>query len=393
MSRDGNGDVEGVGGIPTDGPDNAPTDDRIDDVDRYLDRACGHLKVGSSLRAHLRDEIRGHLLEAIEGHISGGLAREEAVARAIEDLGDPAEVAAGLEGVYGRHAVRLLIEKAMEWKERTMKTGWKWTFVAHAALAVILVAEVLFVLLAAVYVFPLVSFEFDSMDLETPSYMQVARNLVQWIFDWGPALLALGAAALAVFEWRYRGESKPMVRLAAGGLSAVLLMGLLWLVAISMSVPLVQLHLTWRDDWAATVVRRRAVEAEEAYRDLEQALAAERLDQVAPAAMRLSSAVRRLQRGRASLLGLLALHRDGELGALRDTLRDIEECSGTLARFRKPTLGKTEEEQRISIERAYARLTSSVEGWPQAGEEPSDSRGSGGNGDGEGHPVGPSGSP
>lgn len=94
--------------------------------------------------------------------------------------------------------------------------------------------------------------------------------------------------------------------------------------------------------------------------------------------MRLSSAVRRLQRGKTSLLGLLALHKDGELGALRDTLRDIEECSGALAHFRKRKLGKAEEEQRIRIERAYARLTSSVEGWPQAAEEPSDSRDSGG---------------
>ena len=99
----------------------------MNELERYLDQVCPSLRVSSSLRRHLREELKEHLTEAIEANVAEGLSQEDAAARAIAAFGPPAMVGEGLEAVYGRRLFSVVIEKAMEWKEKTMKTGWKWT--------------------------------------------------------------------------------------------------------------------------------------------------------------------------------------------------------------------------------------------------------------------------
>ena len=106
----------------------------METIERYLDHVCGSLGGSSSLRRHLREELREHLTEAMDSHVAAGLSPEEAAAKAVEAFGSPATVSEELGIVYGRRLLAVVVEKAMAWKERTMKTGWKWSFVAHLAL-------------------------------------------------------------------------------------------------------------------------------------------------------------------------------------------------------------------------------------------------------------------
>jgi hypothetical protein len=351
--------------------DEGKSPERMDVIEQYVDHACGHLGLASSLKEHIRDEIRGHLLEAIEVHVARGMPREEASERAIEEFGDPGEVAEGLKAVYGRHAVRLLIEKAMEWKELTMKSGWKWSFVAHLMLGVLVLAEILLIFGAACYVFPVIEMEYKTLGLELPSYWQTTLSILRTVVVWQGLLVALLVLAIGVFEWRYRGENKPMVRLAAGGVAGVVLMGLVSVVAFASTVPLVQLHFQLDSERAVAVVRRDAVEAEAAYQEILRAFAAEQPRNAAAGAHRLHSAMSDLKRSWVGTLGLAALEQESRLGSLRDLVREVENCARDLSRPESDTL--TGEERKRGYERlrsAYERLSSAVEGWPKASKEP-----------------------
>jgi hypothetical protein len=340
-------------------------------IDGYLDRACGSLGLSAGLREHIRDELRAHLLDAVEGHMAHGLSRPEAVSRAIEEIGDPAEVAAGLKGVYGRHVVRLLIEKAMEWKERTMKSSWKWSFVAHLMLAIVLVAEVLFILGASSYIFPLVAAEYESLDLELPAYCQTTLSVVRWFF-WQQGLPLLGVCllALALFEWRYRGDEKPLVRLALGGTVAVALMALVWAVAISMSVPHVQLYFQRNDERAAAVALREAVAAETAYGEIRRAMAAGRPDEASAAARRLRTSLAEIERSRGGILGLAALERASELGHLRELVRELADSARAIEALGHQSAEVEARRLNARLEASYARLTQAAQGWPKVEDAP-----------------------
>ena len=106
----------------------------MSEIESYLDHVCRGVAGSRSLRQHIREELREHLTEAVERHAAGGLPENEAARRAIEEFGQAEMVSEGLQDIYGRRLVALLVEKAMEWKERTMKSDWKWSFVGNLAL-------------------------------------------------------------------------------------------------------------------------------------------------------------------------------------------------------------------------------------------------------------------
>src|SRR5688500_13202648 len=126
----------------------------MDQLEHYLDQVCRSIGGPRSLRQHVRQELREHLRDAAAEHRSAGLSEEESLARALEDFGGPEQVRSELEATHGHRLLPVVIDKAMHWKEITMKAKWLWTSWAYVALAGTIVLEVLWITFAVVMLVP-----------------------------------------------------------------------------------------------------------------------------------------------------------------------------------------------------------------------------------------------
>jgi hypothetical protein len=212
----------------------------MDDLERYLDRVCRGLGGAASLRRHLREELREHIREAAERYKATGLAPDEALQKAISDFGEPGSVHEGLEDVYGRDVMGILIEKAMQWKEKTMKAKWLWSGTASLLLLVAICAQGFFSFCAVWLILPKLKEIFKDVGQELPRYairfLQLADFLIfgyGWLWVCVPLLLAW-----AVFEWRYRGEHKSLIRLSALTLVSLTTTALMWWAGIVATIPM-----------------------------------------------------------------------------------------------------------------------------------------------------------
>src|SRR5688572_28432611 len=97
-----------------------------DKLERYLDQVCRGIAGPRELRQHVRQELRGHLMDAVAEHRTAGLDEATAVERALADFGGPEEVRAELEATHGHRLLGVIIDKAMQWKETTMKGKYLW---------------------------------------------------------------------------------------------------------------------------------------------------------------------------------------------------------------------------------------------------------------------------
>lgn len=180
------------------------------------------------MRQHVRQELREHLLDAAAAHEAAGLSREQAMAKAIEDFGGPREVRDGLEDAHGARVSAIVLEKAMQWKEMTMRAKWLWTTWAHLALAIVISLEVLFICGSMVFLVP--RFEYLAVHVwrggtsmgDGPEFLDWSLgflgNMIWWMRNWWiPTVIV--AMLWFIFEWRVRTENKTMMRL--GGMSAL----------------------------------------------------------------------------------------------------------------------------------------------------------------------------
>lgn len=62
-------------------------------IDRYLEDVDSYLRVDRDHRERVLAEIQGHLHDAVEAHITQGAQPQEAMRRAIAELGPPQDVA------------------------------------------------------------------------------------------------------------------------------------------------------------------------------------------------------------------------------------------------------------------------------------------------------------
>lgn len=218
----------------------------MDMLEQYLDQVCRRIAGARDMRQHVRQELREHLPDAAAVHETAGLSKEQALAKAIEDFGGPREVRDGLEDAHGARVSAIVLEKAMQWKEMTMKAKWLWTTWAHLALAIVIALEVSFICGSVVFLVP----RFDYLARHVwrgGTSMGESSGLLEWslaFFDgvrwwaqnwWIPAIIV--AALWVVFEWRVRSENKTLMRL--GGMSALavgLTAGLLTMV-VAMTMP------------------------------------------------------------------------------------------------------------------------------------------------------------
>jgi len=210
------------------------------DVEEYLNRVCRDLSAPASLRRHLREELRTHIEEAIARHQTSGAPPEEAARMAVEEFGDPGMVRDELQGVHGQRLVSLLIDRAMEWKVRTMTSEWKWAFVGHFALLLVIAVQLLLISAIAVMIMPIVVEHYSSLQLDAPRYLTGMIDALRFFertwYVWA-SLLLLG---VVMFEWRGPKTGKSVIRLGIGASTALALTVAAVLVTAGVIVPLVQ---------------------------------------------------------------------------------------------------------------------------------------------------------
>src|SRR5262249_23264926 len=161
---------------------------------------------------HVRQELREHLLDAVAQHRAAGMSEEASLDRALEEFGKPEDVRSELEATHGQRMIAVLIDKAMQWKERTMRAKWMGVSWAHLTLAVVIALEVLLIWFNVMYIIPrfqklLRDGMIDASGLEEQGVLWMANFLDHLKYVGGGYttwLLLLAIAAIALFEWRVK---------------------------------------------------------------------------------------------------------------------------------------------------------------------------------------------
>jgi hypothetical protein len=308
----------------------------MNDVERFLDRACCGVGGSHELRRHLRKELHGHLASEIERNVATGMAQEEAVQKAIEEFGDPVMIRDGLQTVHGRRLLTLLIEKSMIWKEKTMKTGWKWSFVAHVALVLTIALEVYFLTAARMYIFPLIFGLHHDLGTPTFAYIDALPRFCHWLyleFVWIPCLLSV-LAGWGVFEWKYHSENKSIVRLASLSLLSFVMFLSMAIICVPMTIDLAMLprqiydsQMNLTPQQAERIVLPKISEADVAFKELGEAIDREDWPAVDLSADLLSDTCESLHETSVSIMLLAGESQRNNLAEIRDFLDEIEKTS------------------------------------------------------------------
>ena len=215
----------------------------MDKLEQYLDQVCRSIGGPRSLRRHVRQELREHLLDAAAQHRAGGLSDEEALDRALKEFGKPEEMRSDLEATHGHRVLAVVIDKALEWKEKTMRAKWLWTTWATAALVVVIALAVMFIACTELFIVP----KFNQLmrdGLIDPAIIdeQGVSRMLSWlnnfheIAEYATVWALLAAVLWGLFEWRVKSENKTLMRLSALGTVAIGLMAVVWFTAATLLI-------------------------------------------------------------------------------------------------------------------------------------------------------------
>lgn len=219
----------------------------MDKLEHYLDQVCRGIAGPRSLRQHIRQELREHLMDAVSEHENAGVTHEAAIERALEEFGGPEEVRRELEATHGHRLMTVVVDKAMQWKEKTMKAKWLWTTWAHLALGLVIVLQLMFIYAAFIFVVPKFWYfqKAGWLNGRGPNANEAevfAHSFIgyfeQWLREWQLWAFPTVLIAWLVYEWRFRGENKSFIRLSAMGTLAVTLTILSVLMAYSLIIPM-----------------------------------------------------------------------------------------------------------------------------------------------------------
>ena len=203
----------------------------MDKLEHYLDQVCRSIGGPKALRQHVRQELREHLLDAVAEHKAAGLPEDAALDRALEEFGKPEEVRGELEATHGHRLLPVVIDKAMQWKEMTMKAKWLWTTWAYLAVVLLIVLELFFIIFNMLFLLPKyqklrrVGIIDPAMDEEFGiGWMTRFLAGLHAVGNYTTYLLFGAVAVWGLFEWRVKSENKSLIRFAVFGTVALALM-------------------------------------------------------------------------------------------------------------------------------------------------------------------------
>jgi hypothetical protein len=305
----------------------------MDKLEHFLDQICRSIGGPKSLRQHVRQELREHLLDAAAEHRAVGMSEADALDRAVEDFGGPEEVRLGLEETHGHRLLPVVIDKAMQWKERTMRAKWLWTTWAHLALAGVIALEVMWLTFANIFLVP--KFKklmhdgmIDPAILEQQGWTWVASFLENLSYVGGHYttwLLLLTIVVCGLFEWRVRSENKSFIRLSCWGTAAVGLMVIGILTAGSLVIPY-QLAAPAMGRMARPFAMQQIASIDTSIAAIEQALAKKNWESIQEHANRASEALDRLVSAAPAVYSLTPEHGPPSLEELRTQLKAANGC-------------------------------------------------------------------
>jgi len=238
-------------------------------LEHYLQQVCRSMGGPKALREHVRQELREHLLDAVAQHKTAGLEEQQAIDRALAEFGTPETVRSELEATHGhRMMLAMVIDKAMEWKEKTMKAKWLWASWTYVMVVGIIALEILFCCFSVMFLLPKIK------KLRADGYLMMdeqSRPWLTWMFNfldgvgdimtqWLWPLVLTPLVLWGLFEWRVKSENKPFMRLSAlnsvalGLLFVVVLMGASMVLPFLISMPAVgKMARTWAVEQFAIV--------------------------------------------------------------------------------------------------------------------------------------------
>lgn len=149
-----------------------------------------------------------------------------------------------LEATHGHRLTAVLIDKAIQWQERTMRVKWLWQTWAYLGLVLVIAGEVFSLWFTLVFI--------------VPKFRKLLREglvdpavITEQGFDWATSfvfdfqrvtedntglLVVVPLATWGLFEWRVRGENKSLMRLSALGTVATVLVVMLFLTVATLMV-------------------------------------------------------------------------------------------------------------------------------------------------------------
>jgi hypothetical protein len=304
----------------------------MDRLEHYLDQVCRSIGGPKALRQHVRQELREHLLDAAAGHRAAGLSAEAALDRALEGFGGPEEVRSGLEEAHGRRLLPVVIDRAMQWKERTMRAKWLWTTWAHLALAGVIVLALLWLTFANISLVPRFQL-LVHVGLIDPavfedhgvSWLRSFLEDLSWVGGHYTTWLLLAAlAAGVVFEWRVRGENKSLIRLSAWGAVALVLVAAGVLTGAALVIPYM-LGVAAAGRLARPYAVQQVGSIETSVAALEKAAARKDWPSVEKEAREASAVLDRLAESAPAVGALARRHGEPSLEQVRGQLRSADE--------------------------------------------------------------------
>jgi hypothetical protein len=333
----------------------------MDKLEQYLDRVCRGIGGPRCLRQHVRQELREHLLDAVAEHKAAGLPEEQALARALEDFGGPEQVRAELEATHGHRLMTVVIDKAMQWKERTMKAKWLWTTWAHLALGGAIVLEVVFLTFALVFLVP--KFERITRDV---NYNPASEPALAWVPSFLRGLhwmgnnvtwcLLLVAVVWGLFEWRIRSENKSTMRLSAMGSAALGLMIAVSLTGFALVVPFMLMIPEIEAAPPEPLVRDLQARVDQSLKALEEARKKKDWEAIQKNVNQAASAMGSMNHQGASAPTLAALGEQAKIDELRAELKSASQHLWEANRASWEKDSERFEEAMRNFDRAYGKI-------------------------------------
>jgi hypothetical protein len=302
----------------------------MDKLERYLDQVCRGIGGPRSLRQHIRQELREHLLDAVADHVRAGMSNEESLARALEEFGGPDQVRSELADMHGQRLLAVVVDKTLEWKERTMKARWLWGAWALIALVGLVAMEALYILFGVVYLVP--KFEKLAVDgvFDDP-IGSGAQSFMSWAHSFLEGLSAvmrhttwclLGVVVIwGLFEWRIRSENKPFMRLSALGTAAAGLMVVVVLMSAALLLPFMIVVPGLNTRLPDPIVRDQLARFNDSLPALQQALAKKDWQAMHSEARKAAEAMYQLSRLGAAAPTILSLDEQAKVDQLRTQLK------------------------------------------------------------------------